>query len=1279
MKRIYTKSKILIEQKKFLISLFCLFCLQIFSDKIIAQNNCGQNTPSFVVNLTGNPNGSWISPYVVRNDTCCGAQAPDACVQFEITLDSASQGISFNIYSGAIPSGAMYYQVNCGPPVAVGTPLCLTGVGPFYLTFCKPGNNSNQYIITSIAKPSVSANIVLNQGCSGKIYATGYNISTITWTSVYPGPQGSYDSYLSCKSACDTTIVTAQPGYPPYVDYMVCGIPAGGCSTLPVCDTVRVFFNPTLFANIIPANPTICFGYTSKTITASASGGTVPYTYLWSTGATSQTITVGVGSYTVTVHDATNCPPTTATVTVTSFANPITANAGNDITVCGQNPTVVLNGNVTGASGGIWTNGSGTFNPNNTTLNASYTPSSSEINNGIAMLILITTGNGTCPPDSDTLVIHIAVSPNISVSPTNVLCYGMNTGSATANVSGGNPPYTYQWLPCGCTVNPLGNLYSGTYTAIVTDANGCSSSAPTIITQPSVLSATASVNGNVSCYGGSNGSASVSASGGISPYTYSWSSGQTTSSVSGLTAGNYSVVITDNNGCTKTDVINIVQPSTLAVSVSQQDVQCYGMSNGSASVSANGGTSPYSYQWNTGQTTSSITGLSSGNYFVTVTDSKGCINVQNIFISQPSQVMLSIFSMVNVSCFGGSNGTATAVTYGGIPPYTYMWNTMPSQTSANATGLSAGNYIVTVLDSNGCSMMIAVNITEPPALSLIMNWVNAKCYGTNSGSASVSVSGGTPPYSYSWSNNQTSSSATNLSAGNYSVTITDANGCTHTNTVSISQPAVLNAVVANVQNVSCYGMQNGSASVNASGGTSPYYYQWSNGQTTSSATNFSAGNYSVMISDANGCTAPATVTISQPNAIAVSVSPDDTVCPGQNTTISANASGGTSPFTYFWQPSVGFGNSQIVHPTSSTTYTAIVTDAHGCTNTGIVNILVYDLTIALAVNATPHICEGQVATVSASVTGNYITNYYWSNNLGNGAGPYVVSPSGTTTYSVTVTNMCGATATASATVIVYPLPQIHLAPQSASGCDNVALQFSDTSSANAGSTYFWNFGDGFTSSQANPSHTYSSSGNYAVTVTVTTHNGCSSSAQTYCTVTVIPSPDAEFTSDPPLETSIINPGFHFYDASKNATQWKWSFGDGANSSLENPVHTYAQTGIYVVKLITLNNGGCIDSIIKTVEVKPEFAFYIPNTFSPNGDHLNDVFSGKGMEITQYDMQIFDHWGEIIFETTELEKGWDGTAKGGSEISPEGVYVYKVQLRDFENKEHNYVGNVNLIK
>lgn len=276
---------------------------------------CDSLVPVFIVDLTGNPDSVWISSSVVRDGYCCSASGSDNCVEFVLLLDTATNGIKFDIASGAIPPGALYYEINCENPTPLGDTLCLTGTGPHYITFCKPGANLNTYIITTTAIPQVSPPITVSDGCIGEIYATGFQLATIQWTSI---PFNSiYNSYLSCTAACDTVVVTAQPGYPPFVDYEVSGNPIGGCGNDTIRDTVRVYFVTTQFANITPANPATCFGVPTAVITANGSGGAPPYSYLWSTGITTQSITVGLGTYWVQIQDSTNCPPAYDTVTVT--------------------------------------------------------------------------------------------------------------------------------------------------------------------------------------------------------------------------------------------------------------------------------------------------------------------------------------------------------------------------------------------------------------------------------------------------------------------------------------------------------------------------------------------------------------------------------------------------------------------------------------------------------------------------------------------------------------------------------------------------------------------------------------------------------------------------------------------------------------------------------------------------------------------------------------------------------------------------------------------------
>ncbi|MES2764059.1 MAG: SprB repeat-containing protein, partial [Bacteroidota bacterium] len=560
------------------------FILSVIIIPLGAYSQCGPSTPTFSVNLTGNPSGTWQSPNVVRNDQCCG-QTGVVCVKFIITLDPAAAGIAFSIFSGAVPGGALFYQIGCGPPTALGTPICLVGPGPHILTFCKPGNNANVYQITSIPGPVGGADATINDGCSKQIAASGFNPATVTWNSVFPGAPGTYNNYLSCTSGCLSPTVTASGTPPPYVDYVVCGQPAAQCNLATVCDTIRVHFNPTLGVNIVPLNPTICFGQTSTTLTANGTGGTPPYTYLWNNVNPSQTINVGVGTYNVQLSDGSGCPPVFNQVTVTAFSVAITANAGPNQTKCVQSPLATLNASVTGASGGIWSGGAGTFSPNNTTLsNLTYSPTAAELASGSVNLILTTTGNGTCPLKTDTVKIsYLGFTGIATPSSTNVSCFGGSNGSAIINLSGGISPYTYLWNTAPTqTTSTINNLPIGTYSVTIQDGIGCTFPTTVTIAQPPLLAFTSSLT-NVSCAGTSTGSITVTPSGGTPSYTYSWSpGGQTTSSVTGLPAGNYSVNVTDANGCIKTSTYTIVQPLPIVITFTQTNVSCFNGADGTA-------------------------------------------------------------------------------------------------------------------------------------------------------------------------------------------------------------------------------------------------------------------------------------------------------------------------------------------------------------------------------------------------------------------------------------------------------------------------------------------------------------------------------------------------------------------------------------------------------------------------------------------------------------------------------------------------------------------------
>jgi len=433
-----------------------------------------------------------------------------------------------------------------------------------------------------------------------------------------------------------------------------------------------------------------------------------------------------------------------------------------------------------------------------------------------------------------------------------------NDGAITATPTTGSEPYTYLWSN-GATTATASGLGLGNFSVTITGAYGCSLTATATVTNLPALQAAITSSSNVLCNGGANGPATVTASLGVAPYNYTWSNGAATSTATGLTAGAYTVTVSDQCGNMVIKSVTITQPTAVSVFKTLTNPTCYGYSNGIVNLTVTGGTSPYSFLWSNGATSEDITGIPAGTYNVTITDGAGCTTSSSSVLAQPVQLVATITSQTNVTCNGGSNGTATVTASGGSAPYTYLWNDpAPAQTTSTATALTAGTWTVTVTSLGGCTASASAIITQPVAMTAwISSQTNVTCFGFDNGTATVSYSGGTGSVSYLWNDPapvQTAATASNLGPGNYSVTVTRTSGCAIAN-VTITEPADL---ILNIQTVQCdNGSCNGIATQVVTGGTTPYSYQWKlgsfsyNTQTLSGMC--SGSNYRAIVTDANGC------------------------------------------------------------------------------------------------------------------------------------------------------------------------------------------------------------------------------------------------------------------------------------------------------------------------------------------------------------------------------------------------------------------------------------------
>lgn len=973
------------------------------SDTLAQVPTCDPSVPFLQVNLSGYPAGTWISPSHSRHGNCCGTSSPDRCTSFEVILDTGAAMINLEIYSGAIPPGSMFYQISCGPQVPVGQPICITGPGPHRITFCKPGNNENQYKITSIPKPHFPKDDSVRVGCSQPFTVLGLEEASITWQSVYPGTPGQYDGYLNCTSGCDTVIYTPPPGAPTHVAFKICGYPiADECGFVGTCDTVHIYNFGALTGSVAPVPAYFCSGGPGVWLSADGSGGVGPYTYTWRNqsgsiiGTIDSALATSAGSYQVEIRDllynAQYCPALFLGVPVTVGLPPV-VNAGADQHLCYESPVAYLGGTVQNATGGYWTGGGGTFSPDSSFLDASYTPTATEISNGFANLVLHSRGaGGGCFNSTDTMQIQISSPIHIALSSVNVNCAN-STATLTPVVSGGYGDYSYLWNT-GSTNTSI-TAGQGNHCLGITDSMGCIADTCVNIIAPTPLTISMSST-DATTIGGSDGTATANPGGGTPGYSYAWSTTpvQTTQTATGLTPGLYTVTVTDANGCSITGMVAVNNPGCggFTASTLAQHVTCFGSNDGMAVVSATGGSmQPYIYIWTDPlmQMNDTAFNLSAGIYQVLVNDTAyKCMDVALVTITEPLP-LVNVMNSVNVSTIGGNDGSATANITGGTPLYNYLWQDSTGATtgtSASVNNLTAGMYYLTVTDGHGCIITDSVRITQPPCENLVIAFSSmpVSCHGGNTGSAQVVVLHGTPPYTYSWSNGPTVSSISGLTAGNYVVTVTDSRNCTNFRNISITQPSDL-VVGAAPTTPTCSDSYNGSIEISVSGGSFPYYYQWSSGQTSEDLFGINNGNFSLQVTDAKGCRDSIQTFIVAPAPVLATAQVTDVTCfNGQDGVINILPSGGVGPYTFLWsnssttedQDSLGTGN-----------YSVNVYDINGCHNA---------LSFEFYVDQ-PDEIEVTQTTVACTVPGTGVANVVVTPTGGSG-GTYQVSFSNGSSY-----------------------------------------------------------------------------------------------------------------------------------------------------------------------------------------------------------------------------------------------------------------------------------------
>jgi gliding motility-associated-like protein len=789
---------------------------------------------------------------------------------------------------------------------------------------------------------------------------------------------------ISGETASTFLPPTATPGTTYYYCVVTQSVESG-CNVTSAVAQVTVNISPVVVNQ--PQPSTICVNGTATVLALSYSNGVGTPNYQWYSN-TSNTNTGGVP-----ISGATNptyTPPTstagtlfyygvvtfsampggcsiitTNTAEVTVNENPVIANlasticsatsfnltpssGGGNIVPTGTTYTWIVSqilpaGSVTGAS--VETTPQNTISQTlvNSTTNAA------------TVIYTVTPVSGICSGNTFTITVTVnpAINPNVVL--TNNGCYGVSTASITTNITGGIPfsvgvPYVVNWTgPNGfvSTANSITNLVPGSYSVTIQDAGGCPFSNTYTIVEPADIVITTDNQNDITCYASTDGSISISVSGGTGAYSYSWTKNTAPYAVSedltNLGPGTYVVTISDANNCgPKTATFTITEPTLLLASLSSQiDVLCYGDSTGAITVNVSGGTlgSGYVFSW-TGPSgfvanTQNLTGISAGTFQLTVTDANGCVKSLSVVITQSSEINIA-YTTTPITCYGANNASLITTLSGGNPPYLFQWNNL--STSLTQTNLSAGDNIITVTDNVGCIKTQTINIPEAPVFMVNPTVTNVSCFGAHNGSINLNLTGGIAPVALTWSDGSTSGLIrNNLGPGTYTATISDGTPCyiVRTFTIVEPQPLVLSSNITNA--FDCTNAAIGAIDLIVAGGTLPYLYSWSNGSSSEDLSNVTSGNYLVTVTDAKGCIKTAQYTIVRPNPISINVATQTDFSCSEHTVeqnFVAQVSGGIPPYQLQWSNGIISGaNNEIMHSDDNGTVLLTATDSNNCTAT----------------------------------------------------------------------------------------------------------------------------------------------------------------------------------------------------------------------------------------------------------------------------------------------------------------------------------------------------------
>lgn len=1256
--------------------------INVIPDQTISTTNSNPGTVTYVITPSiGGCNGTPVNYIVTVNPAPTIITQPASS---SVCLGGTATSLTVAINTSSLTSTYQWYSntinANTGGTLIPGEtnpiytpPASTVGILYYYCLVTFPSVTGSCSITTSAtAAITVTPAAVINQQplpnqslCVGGTISNALSISYINSTGT---PSYQWYSNTTSSTTAGIPVGNNAPNYTPnvfnttgtYYYYVVISFSGSGCGAITSnVAQIDVVADPLITAQPL-ATQTVCQNSSLTTLSVVSSGGIgTTYQYQWYSSTvdstisgtilvgettstyTPQTITAGTLYYycMLTQLNGVGCNVTTATAAVNINLAPVVVNQPISSTIClGATPTTLALTYANGAGIPNYQWYSNTTNSNTAgtlilgATNATYNPPASVVGTVYYYCeVTFPTIIGSC-----SIIItnptEVTINQNPVIAPeTTVICSSTSFSVTPSNTSGNIIPLgtTYTWTTP--TINPAGTITGAisesvpqisisqtlvntttnpaTVTYTVTPISGTCAGNSFIVT----VTVNPAINPNVivtnnACFGFNTASITTNITGGIpfisgSPYLLSWtgpnSFTSSASSISNLQPGTYNVAIADAGGCPFSNSYTISEPTDIVITIdSENDITCFNANNGSITINVTGGTGAYTYNWTKNTAPFSITedlsNLGSGTYMVTVTDVNNCgPKTASFTITEPPLFIVSLVSQTNVLCFGAATGAITVNVLGGTPnptslDYTYVW-TGPNGYTANTQNLSnllAGTYNLTVSDNNGCFKNLVVILTQSTNIVISYTTTPITCYGDNNASFSVTLSGGNPAYQFQWSDLSTSLSQSNLSAGNYTITVTDNVGCIKIATIVIPQAPIF-TVNPIVSQITCNGANDGSINLNLIGGSAAVSLTWSDGSTAGlTRNNLAPGTYTATIYDGTACYIIRNFTIIQPLPLVLSANLTN-VFDCTNASIGAInlvVAGGTLPYTYSWSNGV---TTEDLSNLTSGNYLVTVTDANGCVANAQYQILrpapiAINVTTQTDFDCLAHTVNQQfVAQVSGGIPPYQLQ---WSSGTISGANNEIMQTdnNGTVLLTVTDSNLCTATFTVTVDTPELGYPSF------------------DTTS----------FG-------------YTTYGLYAIV-------------------------------DPIQFQSTITGDY---------SSVSWDFGDGTFSTDLNPVHTYLIPRDYVVTQTVTYPFGCVYIQTISLLVEKGYVLVVPTAFTPNNDSLNDTYRPVTRGLKNVTLDIYDTWGSIIYsETGDVLVGWDGKIKGFN--AENGNYYCKVIAKTF---------------